>query len=136
MKPKKILFVCKHNRFRSKIAEAYFNKIKMNKKIQVKSAGLVTGKKVAPSVVKEIKSFNGKVDRTSRNLTEDLVRWSDITVIVANNVPKYFFKNYGSKVIVWKIPDTTQGNVKEIKRISNRIIKKVDKFNKGLKRGR
>ena len=132
----KILFVCKHNRFRSKIDEAYFNKIKMNKKIQVKSAGLVTGKKVAPSVVKEIKSFNGKVDRTSRNLTENLVRWSDITVIVANNVPKYFFKNYGSKVIVWKIPDTTQGNVKEIKRISNRIIKNVEKFNKGLEGGR
>ena len=136
MKTKKILFVCKHNRFRSKIAEAYFNKINKNKKIQVKSAGLVTGKKVAPSVVKEIKSFNGKVDRTSRNLTEDLVRWPDITVIVANNVPKSFFKNYGSKIIVWKIPDTTQGNVKEINRISNKIIKKVDKLNKKLERGR
>ena len=64
------------------------------------------------------------------------MRWPDITVIAANNVPPSFFKNYGSKVIVWKIPDTTQGNVKEIKRISNRIIKKVDKFNEGLKRGR
>jgi|SRR3989344_537838 len=128
----KILFVCKHNRFRSKIAEAYFNKINKNKKIQVKSAGLVTGKKVHENVVNEIKLFNGKVDRTSRNLTEDLVRWPNVTIIVANNVPAPFFKNYGSKIIVWKISDTHQSDIKSIHRISNSIIKKVDKFNGGL----
>jgi len=40
----KILFVCKHNRFRSKVAEAFFNKLKKNKKIKAESAGLVLDK--------------------------------------------------------------------------------------------
>ena len=37
----KILFICRHNRFRSKIAEGYFNKI--NKNVKVKSAGIFIG---------------------------------------------------------------------------------------------
>ena len=37
----KILFVCRHNRFRSKVAEAIFNKLNKNKEIQIESAGLI-----------------------------------------------------------------------------------------------
>jgi len=40
---KKILFVCKYNRFRSKTAEAFFNLLKHNKKIKAKSTGLIKG---------------------------------------------------------------------------------------------
>ena len=40
----KILFICRHNRFRSKIAEAYFNKINKNKNLIAKGAGIFPGK--------------------------------------------------------------------------------------------
>ena len=40
---KSILFVCKYNRFRSRVAEAYFKKINKNKNISVKSAGIIKG---------------------------------------------------------------------------------------------
>ena len=39
----KILFVCKHNMFRSKIAEACFNKLNKNKGFVASSAGLIQG---------------------------------------------------------------------------------------------
>ena len=35
----KILFICKYNRFRSRVAAAYFKKINKNSKIKVESAG-------------------------------------------------------------------------------------------------
>ena len=38
---KNILFVCKHNVFRSKIAEAYFKKVNQNREINAKSAGII-----------------------------------------------------------------------------------------------
>ena len=37
---KKILFVCKFNRFRSKVAEAYFKKINRNRRIKERRFGL------------------------------------------------------------------------------------------------
>ena len=53
MKNKKtnILFVCKYNRFRSKIAEAYFNKINKNKLVSVKSAGIIRGNPVSKDII-------------------------------------------------------------------------------------
>lgn len=39
----KILFICKYNAFRSRIAEEYFKKINKNSKIQVISRGFIMG---------------------------------------------------------------------------------------------
>ena len=41
MNKKKILFVCKHNVFRSRTAEVLFNKYNKNKKYSANSAGLI-----------------------------------------------------------------------------------------------
>ena len=38
-----IIFVCKYNRFRSRVAEAYFNKINRNKNIHAYSRGVIRG---------------------------------------------------------------------------------------------
>ena len=127
-----ILFICKHNRFRSKIAEAYFNKLKKedkNNKIDVQSAGIITGKKVVLNVVEISDKLGFKIiNRNSKALTEQLLAWSDIVIVVANNVPPWIFYNGKNKVIHWKIPDTTQNDRKRIEQISKSIINKVDKF--------
>ncbi len=55
MKKINILFVCRYNRFRSRVAEAYFKKI--NKNFKVKSAGLFKGRPLSPKTIKEAKKF-------------------------------------------------------------------------------
>lgn len=133
----KILFVCKYNRFRSRVAEAYFKKINPNKNIKVKSAGLIVGKyPLDRTEVSVAKSLGIKLVGRPQPITTALLKWEDMIVLVANNVPKSFFKfnkKYGKKVIVWKIPDIKSGeNGKVIKKIILSIMKKVDKLVKEL----
>jgi protein-tyrosine-phosphatase len=54
----KVLFVCKHNRFRSKVAEAIFKKFTANLDVFADSAGLTSDwnhNYVEPAVVKNMK---------------------------------------------------------------------------------
>lgn len=129
----KILFVCKHNRFRSKVAEAYFKRINKNKNIQSASAGIFIGNPVAKQVIEIGKKYGLKIDSISRGLREDYLNEFDLFIIVANNVPKFLF-NRAEKVIVWKIEDTSQNDKKGIEKIMNQIFKKVDKLNRELKK--
>lgn len=129
----KILFVCKHNRFRSKVAEAYFKKINKNKNIVVTSAGVFFGNPVAKNVIDIGKKYGLKIDLRPRGLREDYLNEFDLFVIVANNVPKSLF-NRAKKLIVWKIKDISQNDKKGIEKNIKEIFKRVDKLNKKLKK--
>ena len=126
----RILFVCKHNRFRSKVAEAYFKKINKNKNIKVASAGVFKGFPTESVVVKIGKKLGIKLRRKTNGLDEKYVFQMDLVVIVANNVPVSLFKGKVRKIIVWKIPDTNQNNKKMIEIIMKKIFKKVEELNK------
>ncbi|HTY43619.1 MAG TPA: hypothetical protein VMC80_00030 [Patescibacteria group bacterium] len=129
----KILFICKYNRFRSQIADNYFRKINKNKNIKSSSAGIIIGIPVADSVKAIAKKLGFSVNGKPKGIQEKLLKEIDMLVIVANNVPPSLFKNITKKVVVWKIPDTTQENYKAIEQISREIMKKVDNLNKKLK---
>lgn len=129
----KILFICKYNRFRSQIAENYFRKINKNKNIKSYSAGLIIGIPVAESVRTIAKKLGFSVNGKPKGIQEKLLKEIDMLVIVANNVPPSLFKNITKKVVVWKIPDTTQDNYKAIETISRGIMKKVDILVKSLR---
>ena len=129
----KILFICKYNRFRSKVAEAFFNKLNKNKKNTAQSAGLIIEKHVHKNVLALEKLYNIKINKTPHSVTESVLENSDILIIAADNVPRQLFKNKAKKIIVWKIPDTTQDNKKRIKEIADQIKNKVSKFVKQLK---
>ena len=127
----KILFVCKYNRFRSKVAEAYFRKINRNRNIKFSSAGVFKGYPT-PKVVVEIgKKLGIKIKKRTKGLREQYLNEFDLFVVVANNIPKCLF-NTAKKVIWWSIPDTSQSNKKDIERIMKRIFKRVDELNKEL----
>lgn len=138
---KNILFVCKHNMFRSKIAEAYFNKMNKNKNLKVDSAGVIRG--YLPLDKKEVsiaKEFGIKLKGKPQGLSVDLIKRQNLIIIVADDVPKSLFncKEYinfkTTKIINWKIPDNpgaTDNN--KIKKIIKLIIKKVEELNKKLK---
>lgn len=134
---KNILFVCKHNVFRSKVAEAFFNKYNKNPNNKAKSAGLIGG--LLPLSKKEVagaKKFGIKLAGKPKSLTSDLILWQNVIIVVADNVPKSIFqenKNHGKDLIVWKIEDNHDGNEKEIERIIESIEKRVENLVENLK---
>ena len=133
MKNKKILFICKHNRFRSKIAEAYFNKINKNKKIKAISGGIIKGIPIAKNVIDFGKKNGLRINKQTRGLDEAELEKIDKIIIVADNIPPSLFKRWKKKLIVLKIPDCSQNDKKRIEKISKLIMKKVDKFAEELK---
>lgn len=134
---KNILFICKHNRFRSKVAEAYFKKINNNKSYVASSAGII--KHSAPfdkNQFKMAKSMGIIMRGSSRSLNEKLLKKQDIIINVANDVPMILFndKSYvKGKVYDWEIPDVLNTTkIKDIRKTILAIMKKVEKLEKQL----
>ena len=130
-----ILFICKYNRFRSRIAEDYFNQINKNQKIKAKSAGIIQGSPVNQAERKTCKAMRLDISGKPQGLSSNLLKWQDITVIVANDVPPAIFKNnkkYGKKLLVWEIPDNKGDTKKEIEQIVESIKRKVEVLVKNL----
>ncbi|MEK6895860.1 MAG: hypothetical protein AABX12_00165 [Nanoarchaeota archaeon] len=130
-----ILFICKYNRFRSRIAEDYFNQINTNKKIKTKSAGIIQGSPVNQAERKICRAMHIDISGKPQGLSSNLLKWQDITVIVANDVPPAIFKNnkkYGKKLLVWEIPDNKGDTKKEIEQIVESIKRKVEVLVKNL----
>ncbi len=136
-----VLFICKYNRFRSKIAEAYFKKLilEYDHEFKVKSAGIINGQDpLDPNQKKMAKQMGIDIEGKSQGLSIELLRWTDIIVIVADNVPPMLFRNqkrYGKRVIHWNIPDAHHtdlngiaNRVKIIKSHVDRLFKSLVKF--------
>jgi len=131
----KILFICKHNRFRSKVAEAIFKKI--NKKDEVKSAGLhldLMRLYVSENVKKALKKRGiFEIDEKARQINDYDLRWADRIVIVANNVDDNLFTGKTkAKVEKWKIEDADESEKEKIEKIVQEIEKRVKKLAKEL----
>ena len=126
----KILFICKHNKFRSKVAEAIFNKLNKNKNIVAESAGSVGSIHKTPEiVVKILKERSYDTKRTeARKFKLSKINDFDIIIIVASNVDPLFFKGFKGKIIHWKISDCPEEDIKGVKRRINEIEKKVKKL--------
>ena len=146
----RILFVCKHNMFRSKIAEIYFNKINKNKSDKAESAGVIRGyfplNKRQVSIAKE---FNIDLKGRPRGLSIDLIKKQNLIIIVADDVPKSLFNRKGyinllfnrkehinfkaTKIIKWNIPDNPKAtNKAKLRKIIKLIIEKDEQLNKQL----
>jgi len=130
-----LLFVCRYNRFRSRIAEVYFNKINKNENVKAKSAGLIKGFSQSQIEVKIAKELGLDIIGRTQGLSSKLMAWQDIIVIVADDVPKVVFdkKNkYIKKVISFKIKDAKYEKRDEVKKLIRQIMKKIDKLNNDL----
>ena len=128
-----ILFICRHNRFRSKVAEAIFNKLNRNKSIKAESAGIIKDIPASKNVRKVMKDKRMKLKSIiSRRFNEGIIRRTDIIVIVADNVSKGIFRKLRKKIIVWKISDVSQSDVKGIRKRVGMIEKRVAGLIKNL----
>jgi len=125
-----ILFVCKHNRFRSKVSEAFFKKFNKNKKYKIKTAGIIVGNPISKELKKIVRNYGIKLKSKPRPITSKLLKWQDKIIIVADNVPKSFFKN--KKVEVWKIRDAGIKEKRKIKKSILQIENKVKRLVRGF----
>ncbi len=130
---KRILFVCKYNRFRSRVAAEYFKKLDKNKKFEVSSAGLIKGEPVNSVAAKTAREFGLNIHGKTRGLSSELLKKQDRVVIVADDVPSEVLKDHCRKIIVLKVKDTKVINARILRQIIKEIIKKVDDLNKRLK---
>ena len=142
-----ILFVCKHNLFRSQVANAFFKKLNKNKKYQSYSAGIIKfnkkdllGDDKGYEVEKKISEKYGiKLKKNSKGLSSSLLKKTNILIIVADDVPSLIFKkenSFNGKIFVWKVPDVKFEDIKKEKIAFNTIEyikKKINKFINKLK---
>ena len=132
-----ILFICKHNRFRSKYAEAIFKKLNKNKEYIAKSAGIIKGKYPLDKIQLEVgKKLGIRIKGQPQGLSTKLLIWANIIIIVADDVPASIFSNmkkHGKKLIVWKIKDVSNNNEKDIEKIIKKIEVKIKSLIKSLR---
>lgn len=134
---KKVLFICKHNIFRSRVAEEYLKKIST---YDVSSAGLIKGDKTLQSqidIAKELYDIN--ISYNAKSLSIAQLKEQDIVIVVAADVPKGVFNNpvyeLDGKVEFWGIEDCddlftpTKDNIKAI---ITTVVTKVEELNKRL----
>lgn len=124
----KILFICKFNRFRSKIAESIFNNLNKNKNNKAISAGVIRGNPIDKTQSTIAKNLGFPLSSKPKGLTSKMLAESDYHIIVADDVPRNLLKDsikYKKKLLVWKIPDSKTDSKKEIEKIILEIEKKV-----------
>jgi protein-tyrosine-phosphatase len=139
MKRKKtMLFVCKYNAFRSRVAEEYFNRTSRGKGISAISRGIIMGGD-SDSVQRRIaKSLLG-IDISKRKPLPLAIRdmkEAYLVIVSADDIPRkvfnYPFLPLNKKLIIWNIKDEQKMNKENIKNIILEIKKKVDELNMRL----
>jgi len=131
----KILFVCKYNRFRSKVAESIFNKLNKNKNIICESAGVLADTchlHIEQNVINIMNEKGYNIPALPRQATKKLTEKFDALIIVADDVnPEYFF-DFSGKILCWPFKDCDGNDIKKIKEIINSIEDKIKDFIKNL----
>lgn len=131
---KRILFVCKHNRFRSRTAEAAFNKLNPNKEITAESAGLFQGNyPLSPIQVEEARKLGLNIEGKPRGISDELLKKISTVIIVADNVPPSIFNEQVKEILTWNIPDVTNESPEDNNLTIRKIIERTEEFIKNGK---
>lgn len=129
----KILFICKHNRFRSRVASAYFNKINKNTGNISKGAGIFGDhSNLDENEVGLSKERGVDIRGKPQQVNSELLEWADKIIIVADDVSKQDIKVKDKEVIIWKVHDVDDASdaKKAIKETIQEIKKRVDELSK------
>ena len=132
---KRILFICKHNLFRSQVAESFFKKMNKNKKYIGDGAGIIKwdkkdliGDKTYEIEKRVAKKFGVELGKKSKPLSSNLLKKTNILIIVADDVPDSIFREeeiFRGKVIVWKTKDV-KAHHKNKEKIATETIKFIE----------
>jgi len=126
----KIMFVCKHNLFRSKTAEAYFKQKNKNKNIKVSSGGIIPAFDLSRSPNQDVvlNEIGIKLEGEPQGINVNLLKEQDLVIVVANDLPKKVFdhREYVKKVIFWKVKDVLDNSKEKSVKTIKEIMKRVD----------
>jgi protein-tyrosine-phosphatase len=131
----KILFICKHNIFRSRVAEEAMKRISNH---EITSGGIIRYDGNMNKAQQEVcKEFDLILPNQSKTLDLGNLRAQDLIIIVADDVPQAIFEHpeYNLKEIRrWEIKDVDSRYLekKNIRNIVGEIIRKVDELNEEL----
>ncbi|MBN1544392.1 hypothetical protein JW898_02930 [Candidatus Woesearchaeota archaeon] len=123
-----VLFVCKYNRFRSKAAEAFFNSIAEGLGHQARSAGIIKGSDISGAIISNMEKEGIMPLGPPRTLDIPLLRWQNMVVIVADDVPESIFcesRKQGKKVVVWSVSDCPEDDSEKAGVVLSDIRNKV-----------
>ena len=128
-----ILFICKHNRFRSKVAEALFRYHYKGDSVKAKSAGLtidVMRPYVSRNVQSALKEKGVSIrDDGALKIDSFMLKWADRAIIVADNISPDMFRDkemLGNKPVdFWGISDCSETDISGICKRVDEIEKKV-----------
>lgn len=131
-----VLFVCVENRFRSQIAEAYFNANPPSGWRAI-SAGSEPAEEVHPNAVKLMQEEGLDISQKKpKLLTRELERIADVGVIVCGESGSkkcpVLFTRY---VEQWSIPDPAGMSIEEARRIRDEIKRRVMDLVERISRG-
>jgi len=99
-----ILFVCRNNQLRSKMAEDFFKQFNKDPGNSARSAGILSG----------------------NIINRDLVRWANRIIVVADNVsPSMIEEKYGKKVEVWGVSSNDKELFREIENRVKMLLKQI-----------
>lgn len=131
----KILFICKHNVFRSRVAEEAMKRISNH---DITSGGVIRYDGNMNKAQQEVcKEFGLVLPNQSKTLDLRNLREQDLIIIVADDVPQAIFDHpeYNLKEIRrWEIEDVDSRYLEKdnIRNIVERIIEKVEELNDEL----
>jgi protein-tyrosine-phosphatase len=126
----KILFICMHNRFRSKVAEALLKFYDKRGKFEVKSAGMQLDV-LRPYVAENVKKVLAEKKVFIENglpvlVSKQAIEWADKIILVADNVSAEDFP--ADKTEVWAVSDCSESDFEGIKREIGNIERKISEF--------
>jgi len=122
---KTILFVCVHNSGRSKMAEAFFNKL-TGGKARALSAGTQPADKVNPTVVEAMKEVDIDIRSRPKMLTVDMVEKADKMITMGCGAeaeavcPASFIETED-----WALEDPKEKSLQQVRKIRDQIQTKV-----------
>ncbi|MEM0216970.1 MAG: arsenate reductase ArsC [Candidatus Bathyarchaeia archaeon] len=117
-----VLFICVENRFRSQIAEAYFNKYAPSGWRAI-SAGLKPAIEVHPNAVKLMLEEGIDIShKKPQILTDEMRKTADIVVLACSGACPIVHSGHVEK---WDIPDPAEMPIEEARRIRDEIKTRV-----------
>ena len=131
MKKNTILFICKGNSGRSRMAEAFFNCFsKTGKAI---SSGTKPDKKIHPWTVQVMKEVGIDMSHQKpKPLTNEILRKADRIIIMDSEISKNTLSEYLPKLKKWRIERLLGKPISTVRKIRNQIKKKVKQLIKEI----
>ena len=123
-----ILFVSKYNNVRSKIAEAYFNKLNKLKQLHCQSGGLFRGHPTPTNVMEIAREHRLSLKTSQTALSTYLLEKHDLVILVADDVPTSIFRKdnpYVNAFVWWKVASPNMKDAVSIETTMRDIEKRV-----------